>query len=235
MRKTWIILLALLLALALGLAACGGDDDDSNGTDSATNGDATNGDAANDDSGAGGFNPGGADVSFGADLGADSDLPGCADPDDEECPAALDMPLDGEAVAEGVQISYPDRYFDALTGDDVLEDAPPGTLIQIVPSENNRYAETAVFSLYFGDSVAGAVAALAESDAADWTTETLTGTIAVHRDETLDPPVNRTIGAFEDDAGRVVVLELVTTGKYGWDLWARVYTAMLDSVVLAAE
>lgn len=239
MRKMWIIFTTLLLAAALGLAACGNDSD--NNEDAANLGSPTITPLPTPDGTPGDlFAPSGSDLTFGADLGGGSDLPGCADPDDEECPAALDMPLDGTAVADGLQISYPERYFTALTGEDIPTGAPPGTLIQIVPSENNRYDEEAVFSLYYGDAVASAVADLEDAETAAWSTDALTGTIAVTRDDTVDPPISRTIGAFatEDAAGgdaTVVVLELTTTGKYGWDLWSRVYVTMLDSIIVVTE
>lgn len=221
MRTKWIVLLALLLVLALGLAACGGDDDDTDSADQEP--------TATESSGAAGaFSPSGPSLNLGADLAGESALPGCSDPDDDECPAALAMDLDGETSAGSVTIKYPARYFDALTGEQ-----SPDALIQIVPSENNKYAEVAVFSVLLVDSPATALDILADPETAEWTTDTLTGTIAVSKDATLDPPVNTTVGAFTTSDGRGVVFELVTTGKYGWDLWSRVYEAMLQSLVLA--
>lgn len=217
MRVKWTVVLALLLALALGLVACGGDDDDS---DTAT--------PEPTEGASGAFSPDAPSLSLGADLTGESALPGCSDPDDDECPAALLMELDGEVSAGGVTINYPARYFDALTGEQ-----SPDALIQIVPSENNRYAEVAVFSVLLVDSPATALDILADPETAEWTTDTLTGTIAVGKDATLDPPVNTTVGAFTAEDGRGVVFELVTTGKYGWDLWSRVYESMLQSLVLA--
>lgn len=217
MRVTWTVIFALLVILALGLAACGGDDDDT-------------GRAAPEptEGPSGAFSPNAPSLSLGADLSGENALPGCSDADDEECPAALLMDLDGEVSAGGVTISYPARYFDALSGEQ-----SPDALIQIVPSENNRYAEAAVFSVVLMDSPATALDILADPETAEWATDTLSGTIAVSKDATLDPPVNTTVGAFTSEDGRGVVFKLVTTGKYGWDLWSRVYEAMLQSLVLA--
>lgn len=235
MRSKWMVLVTVLLVLVLALAACGGDDDggdnndnDADDTTQTPTGDATveSGDATESS----GFNPGAASFDLGANLGGeDSGLPGCSDPDDDACPAALVMDLDGEVSAGGVTINYPARYFDALTGTQ-----SPDALIQIVPSENNRYSETAVFSVILTESVDidEMISRMVEPDIAEWSTDTLTGKIAVSKDAEQDPPVATTIGAFETEDGRGVVITLGTTGKYGWDLWAKVYASMLDSIVV---
>lgn len=222
MRVKWTVVFALLLALALGLAACGGDDDN---TDTAT----PEPTEEQSEGASGAFSPNAPSLSLGADLIGENALPGCSDADDDECPAALLMDLDGELSAGGVTISYPARYFDAAA----IDDAPDGKVIAIVPSENNRYAEDARFAVYLSDTPESALDALTDPDSAKWTTDTLTGTIAVGKDDTQEPPVNTTVGAFTAEDGRGVVFELVTTGKYGWDLWSRVYEIMLQSLVLA--
>jgi hypothetical protein len=210
MRTRNMLLWVVLLVLALVLAACGGGDDDKK-----------------NDEASGAVDPTATSVSFGTDLGAISDMPGCSDPNDEECPAPIQLPLDGTATAADVSISYAARYFDAVT-----EGLPDEMLIQITPSANNRYTEEAVFSVYFAESVEAALAGLVEPDSAEWRTDTLTGTIAVSKDETQDPVVTTSIGAFDTGDGRVIVLQAVTTEMYGWDLWAQVYAEMLDTLVV---
>lgn len=230
MRTKWLVVITLLLVLALALAACGGDDDDT-GNNASDNAETASEEPTAETDGSGsavGFSPSGPSISLGADLSGGSDLPGCSDPDDEECPAALVMDLDGEASAGGVTINFPARYFDALTG----ADASDGALIQIVPSENNKYAESANFAVLLVDSLEGTFDGLVEPESAEWTTDTLTGTIMVSKDAEQDPPANRTVGAFETADGRAVLLTLDTTGKYGWDLWAQVYVTMLDTLVV---
>ena len=133
--KKWTILV-IFAALALILAACGGDDDnDSDTRPTAT--EAATAEAAEAD-GAPSLDAapdlgGGPDLAGGLSGGPGDErqLPGCSDPDSDECPAPLDMPLDGEASFEGVSINYPSRYFDAAVGDETGGDA----LIAITPSE----------------------------------------------------------------------------------------------------
>lgn len=213
MGKRELLVLILLLALALILAACNGDDD--NGGDNEPAGDA------------GGFTPDAPNVNFGADLAGDNEMPGCADPNDDECPAAVEMPFDATITAEDVTVGYPAQYFDATT--DAL---PDGVLVQITPSDNNRYVEQAIFTVYFAESVDAALAVLNDPEIAEWQTATMTGMIGVSRDATQDPPVNTTVGAFETADGRVIVLQVTTTGKYGWDLWRLVYGQMLELLVV---
>ena len=139
----------------------------------------------------------------------------------------LVMDLDGEIAAGGVSVRYPERYFDAAPGEgDVL--------FTITPSENNKFAERAIFEAHFAESVEAALAALTEPETVEWTAGALSGTIGVARDETQDPPVATTVGAFALDDGRAVVLTLTVTGKYGWDLWSQVYTSMLDMLAVSA-
>lgn len=157
-----------------------------------------------------------------------SGLPGCSDPDDEACPVPLMMDLDGEITAAGITVRYPARYFDAAPAEGDI-------VLTITPSQNNRFAERAVFAAYFAESVDAALATLDEPESADWQAGDLTGKIGVTRDQTQDPPVNTTIGAFALADGRAVVLRLTTTGKYGWDLWSQVYAAMLDTLTVSPQ
>ena len=53
------------------------------------------------------------------------------------------------------------------------------------------------------------------------------------KDPTQDPPVNTTIGAFALPDGRAIVLKAITTGKYGWDLYTRLYEDMLNSLAVS--
>jgi hypothetical protein len=216
-----VLMLALSVALVAALAACGDDDgdDDADAADTPESAaDATAAVAAPD---------GGVTFDPGPGLGPDFDGgPGCSDPNDDECPMPLQLDLDGQVDAGGVSIRYAQRYFDASTGE-----ADP--LISIVPSERNRFEETANFEVYFADSVGSATAGLVDPQTADWSTETLTGTIGVMRDASQDPPVNTAIGSFPLEDGRVLVFELVSTGKYGWDLYATLYASMLDTLTVA--
>ncbi len=237
MRKLRIIVIWALL-LALLLAACDGDDGDSDadsGPETAPTAETTGDESGAPDAEGGaatGFDPGGTGITLGGQPGAggDSGLPGCSDPDDEECPAALQMALDGEATADGVTVNYPARYFNALAGDD----APEDVLIRIEPSENNRYAERAIFDIYFAESVATALETLEDPETVAWTTESLAGQIGVSKDAEQEPPVNTAIGAFEAPDGRAITVKLTTTGKYGWDLWSLVYRDMLETLAVAA-
>ncbi len=208
-----------LLLIVLGAAACGNDDDKPAITPEPT---------AETGSSSGSMSlEGGLGLNVGAGGGIAGGLPGCTDPDDEECPLPLVMDLDGEIAVGGVSVRYPERYFDATAGEGDI-------LITISPSENNRFAERAVFEASLAESVEAALAALAEPETAPWTAGALSGTIGVMRDETQDPPVNTTVGAFALDDGRAVVLTLTTTGKYGWDRWSQVYTSMLDTLTVSA-
>jgi len=211
---------AMLLIIVLGAAACGSKDDDKPASVPGPTPDATG-------SSGGVSLDGGLGLSLGTGGGSASGLPGCADPNDTECPMPLVMDLDGEIAAGGVSVRYPERYFDAAPGEgDVL--------FTITPSENNKFAERAIFEAHFAESVEAALAALTEPETVEWTAGALSGTIGVARDETQDPPVATTVGAFALDDGRAVVLSLTATGKYGWDLWSQVYTSMLDMLAVSA-
>jgi hypothetical protein len=216
MRHVRWLLIALVI-LALGLAACGDDDDTDEGVQN---------DAADVESTEEMDLTTGPDLAVGGEAGSteESRLPGCSDPDSEECPNPVIMDLDASASAGGVSVSYPERYFDAATSDD-------GVLITITPSENNRFEQEAVFEIYFADSIEDALGELTDPETGEWSNDALTGTIGVVRDDAQDPPVNTTIGAFDLTDGRTVVVKLRTTGQYGWDLWSRVYTDILDSLV----
>lgn len=232
-KRTFLIIFA---ALVLALAACGGDDDNGNGSGE---GAVPTAEATAEAAGStGGLSlntapdlGGGPDLATGPGGGAGDErqLPGCSDPDSEECPAPLDMPLDGEASFEGVSINYPSRYFVAAVGDEAGGDA----LIAITPSENYRFEEQASFRVYFAESVDAALADLVDPDTAEWNAGALEGTIGVTLDAEQEPQRNTTIGAFELPDGRAIVLQLDTTGKYGWDLFTRVYDGMLQTLTVA--
>jgi hypothetical protein len=217
MRRGICILLVMLV-----LAACGDENEEKNGaeTEATPTVSAT---LALDT---------GADVGLGSggENGTGSQLPGCSDPNDDECPAPLVLDLDGTASAGGVTVQYPTRYFTAVTSDSA---STGDVLIEIAPSENNRFAEKATFQIYFAESVEAALAELTDPISAEWQTETLSGTIGVVKDQTQEPPVNTSIGAFEVGDGRVIVLKAITTGKYGWDLHARLYEDMLNSLAVS--
>jgi hypothetical protein len=220
MYKTKRVLLLTALFI-LALAACGGDDkDDNGGKHEPTPTTESGGTVPNLDTGPG----------LGIQTGSStsgSSLPGCSDPNDDECPVPLALDLDGEASAGGVTIRYPTRYFTAATNQD------GDILIEIAPSENNKFAEKATFQVYFAESVDAALAALIDPVIAEWKTDTLNGTIGVMKDQALDPPVNTTIGAFAPGDGRTVVFKVITTGKYGWDLYARLYEDMLNALLVS--
>ena len=94
-----------LLLIVLGAAACGNDDDKPAITPEPT---------AETGSSSGSMSlEGGLGLNVGAGGGIAGGLPGCTDPDDEECPLPLVMDLDGEIAVGGVSVRYPDRYFDA--------------------------------------------------------------------------------------------------------------------------
>ena len=231
MRKLRWMLLGLVL-LTLVLAACDGDDDKGDADDEAPTSTLNSPDIDSLDApnpAGGDFNPG---TSF--DLGSsdaevlagNEGLPGCTDPDDEACPMPLELDLDTTAVSGGMQIQYASRYFDATTDDDAGR-------ISITPSENNRFAERAEFEVFQAESVEAALAVLDAPDVVDWETSTLSGQIGVMRDETVDPPVATTIGAFEAENGEVFVFKLVSNGKYGWDLYSVLYADMVETLTIA--
>ncbi|MBN1202870.1 MAG: hypothetical protein JXJ20_13560 [Anaerolineae bacterium] len=220
-RKSQLIaLLVGVLILSLGLVACGGDDSDDDGDSAPDTTPEQTAAAADLDLGVG------PDLALGA--AENSGLPGCNDPNDTECPVPLDVDLDGEASAGGVTVSYPARYFDAVTGND----APDGVLIEIAPNEKYAFEEQATFQVYFAGSVDAALAELDDPLIVEWSTETLSGTVGVVKDRDQDPPENTTIGAFALDDGRAVVLKLATTGQYGWDLYSRIFERMVGSLVV---
>lgn len=217
MKKNWLL---IVLVLALGLAACGDDDSD--------NGDPVTPTVAATEVSGGAFNPGAApDLSL--NLGG-SGLPGCNDPDDTACPSPLEFPLDADVSNGGISIQYSSRYFDAQT-----EGTTDGVPIEISPSGNYKFEEQATFLVYFAPSVEDALASLQEPETGTWENATLSGTVGVVKDDTQDPPVNTTIGAFTVPDGRVVVLKLVTTGKYGWDLLSLTYENMLNTLTVEPD
>lgn len=209
-KRIWLFTGLLVLALA----ACDGDDQDQKKEAAPTSVSVGTAPAL-------AVGPGlqaGSDTSLTGGTG----LPGCSDTDSAECPVPLILDLDGEVSADGVTIRYATRYFTAVTGD---------PLIEIAPSENNKFPDKATFQVYFAESVDGALATLTDPQTADWTTANqLNGTIGVMKDPTQNPPLNTTVGAFSLDDGRVVVLKLITTGQYGWDLYSQLYEDMLNSL-----
>lgn len=218
LSRKWIWV--TLLLIALGAAACGGDGDEKP---------ASTAEPIADAGGAGGglSLEGGLDLNLGTGNRITGGLPGCAKLSDDECMVPLTLDLDGESAGGGLSLRYPARYFDATAGEgDVL--------ITLSPSENYQFAERAVFEVSFAESVEAALAVLTEPETAPWTAGDLSGTIGVVCDDTQDPPLNTTVGAFALEDGRAVVLTLTTTGKSGWVLWSQVYAAMLDTLTVSA-
>jgi hypothetical protein len=168
----------------------------------------------------------GADTSTPDSTTIGGQMPGCSDPSSTDCPVPLALDLDGEITAGSVTIRYPTRYFDATTP------TSGNILIEIAPSANNKFPDKGTFEVYYADSVKAALAELTDPITAEWQTQTLMGTIGVVKDDTQDPPVNTTIGAFGLKDGRAIVLKLVTTGQYGWDLYSQLYQDMLDSLTV---
>jgi len=215
LARVWFLVGVAILAL--GLAACGGESKDKAGRTPEPSGTPQTG---------GAFNPGNVGPTLSVSLGGGSGLPGCSDPNDTECPSPVIMTLDQTASTGGVSLRYPSRYFNATTNN-----GPVGTvLIEIAPSENNKYEDKATFQVYFAPSVDEALAELKNPETGTWSNSTLTGTVGVMKDSTQNPQVNTTIGAFTTGDGRVIVLKAITTGKYGWNLWARVYEDILNSL-----
>lgn len=218
MRK-WRWFFISLLVLSAVLAACGSAKKKENTTPTPPASD--------------GFNPSGAvGLNTGSSLTPTSitnTLPGCDDPSSTECPSPLTLTMDGTATQGGVTISYPSRYFTATTG----SSGTPAILIEVAPSDKFKFAEKATFQVYFADSIDKALAGLSNPITGDWSNATLKGKIGVVKDETQNPPLNTIVGAFSLSDGRVIVVKLVTVGKYAWTLWSKVYEAMLNSVVVA--
>ncbi|MBN1563510.1 MAG: hypothetical protein JXA10_06720 [Anaerolineae bacterium] len=257
MRRKTLLWLVLILALALVLAACG-DDDNSGDSDTTTTGSSdptptteAGGDETGSDteiiledetigdSGGLGLDTGlnvPAPGAGGNDLG--SAFPGCNDLESDECPIPFDPALvgmDGEASSGGVTVNYPTRYFGATT-------SAEGVLITISPSDQNKFEFKGTFEIYFADSIEDALAELddlpGEAENADWITESLTGVISVVNDDNADPFTTTAIGAFtlmNDPAERVIVVKATTNGKFGWYFHTKMYEAILDSLVVAAE
>jgi hypothetical protein len=202
----------LLLLIAM-LAACGSDDKDKNKNEAVSTESSTNALDANT----------GLDLNF-----ASAALPGCEDINSDECPAPLQLPMDGTISDSGITVQYPARYFDTTVSSE-------GKPIQISPSENNRYEDTAVFQLYFSDSVEQALSELTDPETKEWTASNISdvpGTIGVSTDESQEPPVSTVIGAFPLPDNRVLVFRAQTTGEYSWPLYSELYRAMLNSIVL---
>lgn len=217
---------ALAMVLVAGLAACSGDQDDPpTPTPSAEPGASA---PPLDLSTGPGLSLGGAD-SPAAGMGLVGRLPGCSGEDAEDCPAPVNLPLDAEASAGDITVSYLSRYFEPAT-------APPdGVAIRIVPNERFPFEQQATFDVYRAASVESAVGAIEATDSGPWTSaQGWDGIIAVQRDGSQDPPVNTSIGAFALPDGQALVLRAVTTGQYGWDVWSVIYEQMLNSLVVGA-
>lgn len=232
-RSLW---LAIALALIMALAACGSDennDDNANVSPTATTEPAAEADAATPQTGLS-LGPG---IALGGgasepdepdESGLAGRLPGCSDGEGEDCPSPVNLPLDAEASNDGITVSYLSRYFATA------EDAPDDVAIRIVPNERFPFADMqAEFDIYRAESVESAIATIEATDSGAWTSaQGWEGTIAVQKDDTQDPQVNTSIGAFELTDGDAIVLRAVTTGQYGWDLWSVIYEQMLDSLVV---
>lgn len=213
-QRFWVVGAVLLLVLS----ACGGGDDDKKKNSAQQP-------AGQPTASAGTFDPGGGIGLQVDEPGSSSGLPGCSDPNDTECPAPLDLDLDAQVSGGGIQLSYPSRYFVAHTGAENTE----GVLVELVPSDHFNWSSQAVFQVYFADSVEQALSELQDPTLGQWSGSTWSGTIGVVKDQSQEIPANTTIGAFPLENGRVVVLRLQTTGKYGWDLFSQVYTSIVDS------
>lgn len=174
----------------------------------------------------------GPDLDLNLNTNRGTQLPGCSDPDSEDCPAPVQMQLDGTASHAGITIRYPSRYFTALAGDE----NPQGIPLQFETNENFAYENEVVFQVYYEPSMEQALSSLDEPISAPWTAQQVgEGTIAVQKVETQDPPVSTVIGAFPVAEGQVVVLKLIVDGEYGWDLFSRVYEAMLNTLTVTQE
>jgi hypothetical protein len=224
-KMKWILPVIGLLALTLG-ACTTSSKKDNTPTPEATPTVESAGSGLSLDTSGPGLNTGG-DASTPDVTTIGGQMPGCSDPSSSDCPVPLALELDGEISAGGVTIRYPTRYFDAATptsGD---------ILIEITPSDKNKFPDKGTFQVYYADSVKGALAVLTDPITAEWQTQTLMGTIGVAKDDTQDPPITTTIGAFGLKDGRAVVLKAITTGQYGWDLHSQLYEDMLNSLTVS--
>lgn len=225
-RTKW---LWLMIALVIALAACGSDEEgNSTPTLESASGAATPLRLNTGPS----LALGGAGDSGGAsEPGMAGRLPGCSDASAEDCPAPVSQPLDAETSADGITIGYLSRIFE------VAADAPEGVAIRIVPNEKFAFVDNqATFDVYRADTVESALAAITPADSGAWTSaQGWEGVIAVEKDEAQAPQTNTSIGAFALPDGGAIVLKAVTTGQYGWDLWAVIYEQMLDSLVVTAQ
>lgn len=237
MPRTRGFWLAMALVMIMALAACGGDTSDENGNVGENQGAAPTPTA--EEAGASVGTPqfgvslapqlqlGGANDSAPGEPPLAGRLPGCSDPDGEDCPSPVNLPLDAQASGDGITVSYLSRYFAPA------EDAPNDVAIRIVPGERFPFEQQAEFDVYRAESVESAVSTIEATDSGEWTSgQGWTGIIAVQKDTAQDPQVNTSVGAFELPDGGAIVLRAVTTGEYGWDLWAVIYELMLNSLVV---
>lgn len=242
MPRTRGFWLAIALVMIMALAACGGDSGDENGDENG-NGDANQGavptPTAETDAPVGtpqlgvSLAPqlalGGANDSAPSEPLLAGRLPGCSDPEGEDCPSPVNLPLDAQASGDGITVSYLSRYFAPA------EDAPDDVAIRIIPGERFPFEQQAEFDVYRAESVESAVSAIEATDSGEWTSgQGWTGIIAVQKDTAQDPQVNTSVGAFELPDGGAIALRAVTTGEYGWDLWSVIYELMLNSLEVEA-
>jgi hypothetical protein len=235
-KHKWTQILLIIGLIVLALAACG-DDDDKNDKDAAPSETPPPTATPADDTET---LPGGdLTVPSAPDLGNlgggdGGDESGCDDED--ECPAPIPTTLlDAEESAGGVTVSYVSVIFDATTSDD-----DTGVLIEITPSEQYKFEQRGTFQVYFAE-VETVEAVLAEATdlpgveiraEKTWEDDPLGRQFVAVRDMAQDPPYNLALGAGRLDDGRVIVLKLEATGKFGWDLFYELYEGMLESLTV---
>jgi len=228
--RRWIGTLALALLLTALLAACGDDEKDTSTTTPAQTAAAPVLGSAPSLPAAPGLNVGAPGGEAGTE-GEERKLPGCADPNAEECPSPLPPALDATASAQGVQVDYYSRYWEAITSDSAGDPA-----IVIRPSEANKFALKGVFTVRFASSAEAVLADLPEAEQSIWTAANLgKGTVATVVDDSAAPPRATVYGVFPLEDGRALVFEMDATGQYSLDFHHDVYAAMLDSLKLDAE
>jgi hypothetical protein len=231
-KRRWAVwMLAGLLILGLGLAACGDDGDNGDNGDAAANGgdDATPADSVPD---LGGDSPsldmGGGSNGAGDGGNGSSGVIGCDDDSDGGvCPPALySGAIDSTVTADGVSVPYASVYFAEIDAGD--------NLIALQSSENNNYEERATFTAYFAeaDSVDAVLRDLDDPSVHTWEGEQLSGKYGLVQDMDADPPLHTAVGAAPLDDGRVLVLRMEVTGKYGWDTHYEMYEAMLKGITV---
>lgn len=230
-RTRWLwLVITLVIAPVIALTACGSDKE-GNSTPAPKPDASPPGPPPSLNIGPGLALGGAGDDDSASEPGMAGRLPGCSDASAADCPAPVSLPLDAETSADGITISYLSRYFKAAA------DTPEGVAIRIVPNEKFPFVDNqAAFDVYRADTVESALAAITPADSGAWTSaQGWEGVIAVEKDEAQDPQTNTSIGAFALPDGGAIVLKVVTTGQYGWDLWSVIYEQMLDSLVVTAQ